>query len=221
MQMAPSPCTSTVRLAKGAQTNMQILNSRCDPEEFFFDLAIAPESVLILDYDGTLAPFRTEPQRAVAYPGIYTIIDSMMERGNTRVVIVSGRAVASLLPLLPFTRRPEIWGCHGWERLMPDGRDIIPHVDSETRAALESATQLVADVLPFAARCEIKPASVAVHWRGLPEQLANWARDAVGEEWRTLAQREGLRLRDFDGGIEFSARCCRRGMAHAGPARGP
>ena len=43
-----------------------------------------------------------------------------MDEPGTRVVIVSGRALADLLPLLSFKRRPEIWGAHGWQRLLPE-----------------------------------------------------------------------------------------------------
>lgn len=184
---------------------MEILRPGCDPERFFGRLARATRSALLLDYDGTLAPLRRNPERAVAYPGVYTILDEMLARGRTRVVVVSGRPAAELVPLLPLKRQPEIWGAHGWERLTSDGRAEVAPLAQETREALDEAQRLIADIVPVALRCEVKHASVAVHWRGLSSQLVEWVRQAARDAWVPLAQRSGLRLREFDGGIELCA----------------
>ena len=48
-------------------------------------------AVLMLDYDGTLAPFRVDPSQARPYPGITEILDAIMQQGVTRLVLVSGR----------------------------------------------------------------------------------------------------------------------------------
>ncbi|MBW3535488.1 MAG: PIN domain-containing protein [Gemmatimonadetes bacterium] len=47
---------------------MERLSPRVDVEGFFAHLATAPSRVLLLDYDGTLAPFRVERDHAVPYP---------------------------------------------------------------------------------------------------------------------------------------------------------
>ena len=43
---------------------MQILNPALDLDRFFGQLERAGERVLLLDYDGTLAPFRIRPAEA-------------------------------------------------------------------------------------------------------------------------------------------------------------
>jgi len=42
-------------------STMQILRKEFDPDDFFRRLGQAPARVLMLDYDGTLAPFCVNP----------------------------------------------------------------------------------------------------------------------------------------------------------------
>ena len=49
---------------------MQTLTSRLDLAAFLARVGGAPERVLMLDYDGTLAPFHVDPQRATPYPEV-------------------------------------------------------------------------------------------------------------------------------------------------------
>src|SRR5205085_3853439 len=75
---------------------------------------------LLLDYDGTLAPFTPDRSRAFPYREIPELISRIM-RCNTRVVLVSGRPATELVFLSGIHPHPEIWGSHGSERLRPDG----------------------------------------------------------------------------------------------------
>mgnify|MGYP001553622600 CR=1 FL=1 len=47
----------------------QILN------DFFARLAAVPRAILMLDYDGTLAPFRENRFEAVPYPGVREVLE--------------------------------------------------------------------------------------------------------------------------------------------------
>ena len=77
--------------------------------------------LLMLDYDGTLSPYHIERDKAVPYPGIREILAEALSSADCRTVIVSGRSIHDLLPLLGIEKGIEIWGCHGWERLSPTG----------------------------------------------------------------------------------------------------
>lgn len=96
---------------------MRALQESFELSDFFETLRGAPQRILMLDYDGTLAPFQLDHARAVPYPGVTEILDAIMEDPRTRLVIVSGRWTRDLLPLLPLRRRPEIFGSHGIEQL--------------------------------------------------------------------------------------------------------
>jgi trehalose 6-phosphate phosphatase len=101
---------------------MKTLNPDKNLSKFFDRLAESTDRVLLLDYDGTLAPFAKERDRAFPYPGVIDCLTGIMENGNTRLVLVSGRSVDDLISLIGLRNLPEIWGSHGGERLFVDGR---------------------------------------------------------------------------------------------------
>lgn len=76
---------------------------------------------MLTDYDGTLAPFRKERDRAVPYPGVEDALDRLARYRTSRVVVVTGRSAADIPKLMPLAARLEVWGSHGLERRAPDG----------------------------------------------------------------------------------------------------
>ena len=96
---------------------MEILNKDLEFSEFDEKLRSASKRALLLDYDGTLAPFRVEPRKAFPYPGVRQVLNRLMRTQGIRIVIVTGRWIKDLLPLLQLEIQPEIWGSHGLERL--------------------------------------------------------------------------------------------------------
>jgi trehalose-phosphatase len=181
---------------------MKLINPKIDLEAFFETLSRATERILIVDYDGTLAPFRTERDRAVPYPGVPPLIDEIMRNGTCRVVVVSGRSIADIKPLLGFAAVPEIWGCHGWERLMPDGSYTTPELTERSRDGLHDAFTW-AKTKGLGSRCESKLASIAFHWRGIEPAAIPPLREAIEEGWRSIAERYGFQLAVFNGGLEL------------------
>lgn len=183
---------------------LRALNPSIDLQAFFDRLSQAPGRVLLVDYDGTLAPFDERPERARPWPAAARVLEELMDQHGTRVVIVSGRALEDLLPLLPFKRRPEIWGAHGWQRLLPDGKLVERRVPPGVSEALDEAQQLAWPLEKQGARLERKPASVALHWRGLPESRVAEIRAAAQGAWQKLTAGD-VELMDFDGGLELRA----------------
>src|ERR1700689_4561078 len=92
-----------------------------DAEQFMESVAQAPASALLLDYDGTLAPFCLNRQQALPYPGVTALLQEIIDNGRTRVIIITGRNAHEVMPLLAIHPRPEVWGCHGLERMRPGG----------------------------------------------------------------------------------------------------
>lgn len=192
---------------------MQSLRPTLDLDGFFERLRAAPHRVLMLDYDGTLAPFREDPAQAVPYPGIPALLDGIMQSNRTRLVIVSGRWIKTLLPLLDLKAQPEIWGSYGWERSLPDGGYSSAAVETPAFVALASAEQWMSDLEHLGARCERKPSSLAFHWRGLPNERIVEIRTRIFEKWMSLAATRELGWHDFDGGIEFRVHGWNKGEA--------
>ena len=169
---------------------------------FWQRLPLAPEKVLILDYDGTLAPFRVERNKAVPYDGVRESLDKILTANNTRVIIVSGRMIDDLLPLIGLKTIPEIWGCHGFERLMPDGSIEKEIISDACSNGLEAAYNWIIKH-GFQKHCEKKPCSIAFHVRGLPEERKQFFLRTVGNNWTSLTEDRNLAIHSFDGGLEL------------------
>ena len=181
----------------------QNLRAGQDPLASFWDrLATAPSSLLLLDYDGTLAPFRVERDQAVPYPGVVDLLTTIRDNTTTRLVIVSGRAIDDLLPLLGLEPPPEVWGCHGWERLLADGRRPDLGLPLQAQAGLNAAEGWCL-ARGLGSSLERKPASVAIHWRGLPTSEAESLERRVQDGWRPFADGAALEIHNFNGGLEL------------------
>jgi trehalose-phosphatase len=187
---------------------MQVLTSSLDYAGFLRDVARAGSRVLLLDYDGTLAPFRIRPEEARPYPEVVPVLQDIVRTGSARVVIVSGRPARELPPLIGLEPRPEIWGSHGWERLDTDGTLVREEPSAQERAAIDAAARAASAATVRGARLERKGASIAAHWRGLAEDEANACRDVLASAWAPYAQT--LELLPFDGGLELRARGCNK-----------
>jgi trehalose 6-phosphate phosphatase len=171
-------------------------------EQFMNAVAQSPVSALLLDYDGTLAPFCLDRQHALPYPGMTELLQEIIVNGRTRVVIVTGRNAHEVIPLLAIRPSLEIWGCHGLERLRPDGTRETPSVEEPVMHALAEADRWLT-YQGLHNRAEFKTGAVAIHWRGLDEATAAEIRSQVLLGWFPIAQSTPMELLEFDGGIEM------------------
>ena len=185
---------------------------REDADHFFARLAAAVERLLFLDYDGTLAPFKVDRDRAHPYPGVREALETIQADGGTRLVIVSGRPVAEIRKLLALQAQPELWGSHGWERIGTTGSASSLDLPREVVAQLDAAWTLLCQH-DLTDQGERKPASVAVHWRGLAVDDVQAIRHRIQPSWQKLARSDNLDLQAFDGGLELRARGRDKGFA--------
>ena len=118
------------------------------------------------DYDGVLARLRGEPSAAVPEPGVAEALGRLAAVDGVTVALVSGRGVADLQATSGFTG-PFRWvGSHGEEFDGPLAGEL-----ADRRDALAAVlAPVVAEVA--GARLEVKPASVAVHTRQVPDRAA-------------------------------------------------
>ena len=76
-----------------------------------------------------------------------------------------------------------------------------------TRDALDHAQRCIDD-LHLSRRLEQKPGTLAIHWRGLPDDEIHEIRGQVLSGWLPIADRASLIVEDFDGGVEIRSALC-------------
>lgn len=171
---------------------------------FFGRFATLRTALLLLDYDGTLAPFRVDRFHAKPWAGVRDLLNYIQNQKRTRIVIISGRPAGEIVPLLNLDTPPEVWGLHGAERLYPDGRREQETIARPTRAALED---LYASLRrnAFGGLFEEKPNAAVMHWRGISPEKAREIERRTRALFEPLTQVEGLTLLQFECGLELRA----------------
>ena len=186
--------------------------------QFFGGLASAPTSLLLLDYDGTLAPFNADRLKAILYPGVKERLERLLTLPRTRVILISGRKAQELYTLLDLSRPIEIWGSHGREHLQVDGGYQMDDLTSYERRILESVRQALEKTFN-AEVVEVKPSSIAVHWRR--SSAGSFSPPEIRQRMEDLYRQlpppgpgDGiLHLLEFDGGLELRAGNINKGHA--------
>jgi trehalose 6-phosphate phosphatase len=170
---------------------------------WFRTVAASPLRVLMLDFDGTLAPFTVDRLKSALYPGVHERLARLADAPDHRLIVVSGRTIADLRQLLGMKPHPECWGSHGWEWLAPDCDEPVLHSPGPAQLdALDRAYDL-ARREGWERLIEIKPTSVALHWRGMSPEDRTALEDAGEALWSPLAAEAGIDLHRFDGGLEL------------------
>ncbi|MEQ8821901.1 MAG: trehalose-phosphatase [Sumerlaeia bacterium] len=171
-------------------------------QQFFEKLAASKTRLLLLDYDGTLAPFQERRDQAFPAPGVREAVQAILRQGRTRVAVISGRAIADLRPLLGIEPPPEMWGSHGREHLTPDGHYETLDLTPAAEAGLTSAEKwaLERDLHPHIER---KPGCIAIHWRSMNDGERQQFPAAAKTAWSALTRPATLELHEFDGGLEL------------------
>jgi trehalose-phosphatase len=162
----------------------------------------APRSLLMLDYDGTLAPFHIDRFEATPYAGVEERLRTLSGLSRVRLVLVSGRSARELRDLLNPGIKTEIWGSHGREQLRCDGSYELFALEPVQQSALDRVKKEMSD-LGFQETLEVKPASVAIHWRSFRPAEQDQIRSSAKSAFGRLAQTGGLQLLPFDGGLEL------------------
>ena len=141
-------------------------------------LAAAPELLVALDFDGTLAPIVPVPTDARALPEALGAIEGLAALASTTVVLVSGRSLADLAAVSGLGPPVRLVGSHGLE---PDDgpvplddaqRERLDQLNAQVNALVDSADGV---------RIEHKPAGVAVHVRGAAPDVGDRVFTALRE----------------------------------------
>ena len=170
--------------------------------QFFENLKKARSAVLLLDYDGTLAPFNVDRFRARPYPGVLSLLDKIAESGKTRVAVISGRQLPELKALLEPFENVEMWGLHGMERLLPNGQYSEVPIGGECLELLADAKRQIVQT-GLIGLAETKTGGIAMHWRGLPARKADYTVATIRQVLKPFGKSPLLKLIEFEQGVEL------------------
>lgn len=194
------------------------------------ELATASVLLVACDFDGTLAPIVDDPGEARPDPEALRHLRSLAALSQTHAAIISGRALSALSQLVcapDDAPSPSVGNRNGNRRparsrlaaaglpLGPDDVFLVGshgceiHADFQSQlpaAAGELLVQLERDLVDIAGRftglrLEKKPASIAVHYRGLADEDT---RNATAEVLEGPARRPGVFLRTGKKVIELA-----------------
>jgi trehalose-phosphatase len=171
-------------------------------KEFFGAFAGGATPFLLLDYDGTLAPFRVDRFQARPWAGVRELLVRIEHQGRTRMSVITGRTAHEIVPLLGIDPPPEIWGLHGAERLFPDGRRELEQAPSAAREKLDNLRALLKHD-SLGGLFEDKANGAVMHWRGASPRKAKLIEQRTRALFEPLAGANGLVLLEFEAGVEL------------------
>src|SRR5690554_3872397 len=174
------------------------------------ELARTETLLVALDFDGTLAPLVDDPADARALPEAKQAVLALLDAPNTRVALISGRAMASLIEVSEAPDGVLLSGSHGVEVRL-DSEPLLTLTDEETSRVRSLGERLhtVAD-RHDGAWVETKPAGFALHTRLASDETAT---AAVADARASVADLGELTVRRGSNVLEFSVRSTNKGHA--------
>lgn len=179
--------------------------------DFWDRVRAADNRCLVLDYDGTLAPFTENRVEARPLDGVVDALTEIRDAGETFLAVMTGRPISELLELLGDLGIP-VSASQGTEFRWPDGT-TQRHEPSEAVERRLDRAQSEAEAIAPANRVERKLASVALHTRGMPEERAGRLQEAACAVWSLDADDCDLECRRFSGGVELRLKGIDKGTA--------
>ncbi|PYV12894.1 MAG: bifunctional alpha,alpha-trehalose-phosphate synthase (UDP-forming)/trehalose-phosphatase, partial [Acidobacteria bacterium] len=153
----------------------------------------APKRLLLLDYDGTLAPYARRPQDAVPPRGVLSLLERLARHPANCVALVSGRMRADLDAW--FGAIPNLWLAaeHGAILRSPQERvweAIRRNVPVDWKATVLPILEHFADRTP-GSFIEEKEYALVWHYRMADPEFSEWlANELVANMEQMLAQTE-------------------------------
>ena len=181
------------------------------------ELARVRRLLVALDFDGTLAPEVDSPEQARALPEARDAVLRLLALPNTRVALVSGRALRSLIGVADLPDTTLLVGSHGIEIRLDDvdpsgpyGRVSLDTAEIEQVEVLHEVLGEVADAIDQV-WLEEKPAGFALHTRLATEHDSRVAHLVALSE--AQAEVDSLTVRQGKNVVEFSVRSTTKGEA--------
>lgn len=176
------------------------------------ELARVRRLLVALDFDGTLAPEVDSPDAARAIPEARDAVLRLLAMPNTRVALVSGRSLRSLIEVADLPDNTLLVGSHGIEIRLDDPYDRVS-LDTAELEQVEVLHEVLGEVADSIDHVwlEAKPAGFALHTRLATEHDSRLAHLVALSE--AQAEVDSLTVRQGKNVLEFSVRSTTKGEA--------
>ncbi|MBY6368645.1 trehalose-phosphatase [Rhodococcoides corynebacterioides] len=171
-------------------------------------IARVPRLLVASDYDGTMAPLVSDPQKAFPHPESVRALRTLAGLDHTDAAVISGRALRDLAILSRLPVEVQLVGSHGSEfdagfvtELGDDAKELLERLIAELRGIAAQGEHITV---------ETKPASVALHVRNADPEVGERALTAVRDG---VAQWDGVQVTEGKSVIELAVIVTDKGQA--------
>ncbi len=171
-------------------------------------IARVPRLLVASDYDGTMAPLVSDPQKAYPHPESVRALRTLAGLDHTDAAVISGRALRDLAILSRLPVEVQLVGSHGSEfdagfvtELADDAKELLDRLIAELRDVAAQGEHITV---------ETKPASVALHVRNAEPEVGERALTAVRDG---VAQWDGVQVTEGKSVIELAVIVTDKGQA--------
>jgi len=181
------------------------------PQELWPRVKTAPHRLLMVDYDGTLAPLRLNRMDARLPPRNFEALSALSARRDTTLIVISGRGMDELSELTAGLSITLI-GEHGWVTRDVGGAVREAPLPAAVAKGLAEA-ESTARAHGLGPRLERKRTGVVLHLRDLPPEQASVLDARARALWKPILTAYAIRLDPIHGGLELRASGRNKGTA--------
>ncbi|MFC9838128.1 trehalose-phosphatase [Rhodococcus sp. NPDC127530] len=171
-------------------------------------VARTPRLLVASDYDGTMAPIVSDPEKAFPHAESVRALRALASLAGTTAAVISGRALKDLAALSRLPAEVQLVGSHGSEFDI----GFIHAIDADAKKLLGEITEELNRIAKLHAgtSVEAKPASVALHVRNADAEEGALALAAVRAD---AGQRVGVQVTEGKAVIELAVVATDKGHA--------
>ncbi|HPF40495.1 MAG TPA: trehalose-phosphatase [Phycisphaerae bacterium] len=155
-------------------------------------LATMPVLLVASDYDGTIAPIVTDPSQARPHREAVVALRALAAIPQTHVAVISGRALGDLAKLTGMPEDVHLVGSHGSEFDLDFATSLSAEANHLQSKVLRELESVASGAQGF--QLEVKPASIAFHYRNADRSAADQAVDRIlngAAKWNGVYTKHG------------------------------
>lgn len=158
-------------------------------------LATVPVLLVASDYDGTIAPIVDDPAKARPHREAVVALRSLANLPQTHVAVISGRALGDLAKLTGMPEDVHLVGSHGSEFDLDFATSLSGDATELQRKVRDELENVAKQAEGF--QLEVKPASIAFHYRNAEASAADSAVDRImngAARWEGVHTKQGKKV---------------------------